>query len=167
MCALLCLDYWDQRKRYADLPFRQYHSHANRQMMASNKPLSDEDRWEWLKTCLDAAMNKLYDDTKAKCVFLSCSALKKAYRDMMRIPTLKGKIDIHFVYMKVEEEVFMERIGRRKHHYMKSGMVKSQLEALEEPGPEETDAVTVDAGRELGQVVEEVLEVVRRLVGDH
>jgi gluconokinase len=135
--------------------------------MASNKPLTDEDRWEWLKTCLEAAMKELYDNAEAKCVFLSCSALKKAYRDMMRIPTLKRKIDIHFVYMKVEEEVLMERIGRRKDHYMKSGMVKSQLEALEEPGPAETDAVTVDAGRELGQVVEKVLKFVRRLVGDH
>jgi len=132
--------------------------------MASNKPLTDEDRWEWLKACLEAAINQLYDDTEARCVFLSCSALKQAYRDMMRIPTSKGKIDIHFVYMKVEEEVLVERIGRRKDHYMKSGMVKSQLEALEEPGPEETDAVTVDAGRELGQVVEEVLEMVRRFI---
>jgi len=135
--------------------------------MASNRPLTDEDRWGWLNACLEAAINKLHDDIEAKCVFLSCSALRQAYRDMLRIPTCKGKIDVHFVYMKVEEEVLMERTGRRKDHYMKQGMVKSQLEALEEPGPEEKDAVTVNAGRELGQVVEEILEIVRRLIGDH
>lgn len=135
--------------------------------MASNIPLTDRDRWEWLETCVEAAMSELDNNTEAKCVFLSCSALKQAYRDRMRTSTLKGRIVIHFVYMKVEEEMLVERMKRREAHYMKQGMVKSQLEALEEPGPEETDAVTIDAGRDLGQVVEEVLEVIRRLVRDN
>jgi len=133
--------------------------------MASNQPLTDENRWEWLKTCGEAAMNELYDKRGAKCVFLSCSALKQIYRDVIRKPALKEGIDIRFVYLKVDEKVLMERTGKREGHYMKAGMVKSQLDALDEPGQEETDAVTVDADRALGPVVEEILEIVRHLMG--
>jgi len=133
--------------------------------MASNQPLTDENRGEWLKICCEAATNELHDGTEARCVFLSCSALKQQYRDVIRKPTAKEGIDIHFVYLKVDEEVLMERTAGRKDHYMKSGMVKSQLEALEEPGQKETDVVTVDGGRDLGVVIEEVHEIVERLVG--
>lgn len=132
--------------------------------MASSQSLTDEDRWDWLKSCGKAAIEELHNNTEVKCVLLSCSALKQRYRDELRKLIEKEEgLEVHFAYLKVEEKVLRERTGEREGHYMKPEMVKTQLEDLEEPV--DSEAVTVDAGRELGEVIEEVVELVRRLVG--
>lgn len=133
--------------------------------MASNQPLTDEDRGPWLKKCGEAAIKILHDDTEVKCVLLSCSALKQRYRDVIRTLTEDEGLGVHFAYLKVEEKVLMERTLKRKGHYMKLEMVKGQLKDLEEPVG--SSAETVDAGRELGEVVEEVVKLLRKRMDNH
>jgi gluconokinase len=96
---------------------------------------------------------------------ISCSALKLKYRDIFRSTPYKTPgIAIHFIYLDVPEAVLVERMGRRQGHFMKPGMVRGQLEDLEEPGAEELqlDVLRVDcARRDLDEVQGLVREMVR------
>jgi len=103
--------------------------------MASGVALDDADRAPWLQR-----LNGLLRDAadRGHGVVLACSALKAAYRQALarNLPSLR------FVYLSVEPELLQRRLAARRGHYMKAGMLESQLASLEEPGPE---AVTVDA----------------------
>lgn len=110
--------------------------------MANGTPLTDADRWEWLEELRDAAVDCL--DDGAQGVVLTCSALKKKYRDVIRVACYNNHaVQIHFIYLRASEEVLIQRVKARKGHYMKSSMVKSQLQSLEEP-KKERDVVSID-----------------------
>lgn len=113
----------------------QFHPQANIEKMAQNIPLDDADRWDWLITLRDQALNEL--KSGAKGVVITCSALKKKYRDVIRTARLYDEdpnANVRFVYLKASKEVLLQRVGARQGHYMKETMVLSQLAALEEPG---------------------------------
>jgi len=106
--------------------------------MAANIPLDDADRWDWLITLRDQALTELKNGAKG--VVVTCSALKKKYRDVIRTARLYDEdpnANVHFVYLKASKEVLLARVGARQNHYMKDSMVLSQLAALEEPGEDE------------------------------
>ncbi|PNS21499.1 hypothetical protein CAC42_1278 [Sphaceloma murrayae] len=86
-------------------------------------------------------------------VVVTCSGLKKSYRDVLRsVPSGSG-IKVHFVYLSLPEEVLYQRVRERVGHYMKESMVRSQIEVLEVPGQDEGDVVSVEA-KEKKEVVE-------------
>ena len=128
--------------------------------MQKGVALTDTDRWDWLISLREKAVETLLrDDTGdgIKAVFIACSALKKKYRDVLRIAALENKgIKVTFVYPKVEEDALIRRLEMRKGHYMKKEMLRSQLEALEPP-MQEGDAVTVDGSRKVEYIVEELV----------
>ncbi|NHO31800.1 gluconokinase [Acetobacter fallax] len=106
------------------------HPPANVEKMAAGIPLTDEDRWPWLDKCrawLDECAT-----SGTGCV-LSCSALKRVYRDRLRA----GGTDIVFLFLKVPQDILANRMMQRKDHYMPPSLLGSQLEALELPGPDE------------------------------
>lgn len=120
------------------MTWAQFHPPANIEKMAKNIPLDDADRWDWLITLRDQALTEL--NKGAKGVVITCSALKKKYRDVIRTAKLYDEdpnANVRFVYLKASKEVLLQRVGSRQGHYMKDTMVLSQLAALEEPGEDE------------------------------
>lgn len=111
-----------------------FHTPASIAKMAGNIPLDDTDRWDWLILLRDQALAALSNGAKG--VVVTCSALKKKYRDVIRTARLYDQdlnAAVHFVYLRASKETLLARVGARKGHYMKDAMVISQLAALEEP----------------------------------
>jgi gluconokinase len=131
--------------------------------MAAGHPLTDADRWDWLITLREAAIASLQDSQGA---IITCSALKRKYRDVMRIATYHdSNIRVHFVFLKATEALLMNRVRARQNHYMKDHMVHSQFESLEAPTADETDVLPVEAGGtavEVQKLAEGVVENVMR-----
>jgi len=124
--------------------------------MARGEPLTDADRWDWLILLRDEAIKTLLSQSQPTTniptntpsgVIVTCSALKRKYRDILRIASLKHpSIKVHFVFLKATEALLMDRVRARKNHYMKDYMVRSQFESLEAPAEDEGDVVGVEAG---------------------
>ncbi|KAF2622153.1 carbohydrate kinase [Macroventuria anomochaeta] len=112
----------------------EYHPKANIDKMAAGIPLNDEDRWDWLILLRDQALQDLKKGAKG--VVITCSALKKKYRDVIRTARLYDEepdANVHFVYLRADKETLLARVRGRQGHYMKDSMVESQFAALEEP----------------------------------
>ncbi|KAJ5280999.1 gluconokinase [Penicillium angulare] len=148
-----------------------YHSKSNKDKMGSGVPLTDADRWDWLISLRQAAIDALSPESESShppCgVVVACSALKQKYRDVMRVAAYgSSSVQIHFVYLKLSEAVLMDRVSQRKSHYMKSDMIQSQLAALEEPKGE-WDAITINVEGPQEQVQQSVLDAVREKLAEY
>lgn len=107
-----------------------FHSPANVAKMRAGVALTDEDRSPWLRAIaawIDAALSQ------GKPGVVTCSALKRRYRDVL----IGGREGVRLVYLKGSYEVIAARIAARRHEYMPASLLKSQFEALEQPGPDE------------------------------
>jgi gluconokinase len=129
-----------------------FHPQANKDKMAAGVPLDDVDRAGWLSTLAGLLKDRVVIKTDRP-VILACSALKKAYRQVLRVSP-----EVRFVYLKVDPALATARVAERPGHFMKAGMVDSQFQALEEPTGE-ADVVTVDARLAVDQVVRQAVEV--------
>ena len=120
--------------------------------MRAGHPLTDADRAPWL-----ARLNALIAAALAegRSFVLACSALKRAYREALR-PADAPPGAVRFVYLRVPRAALGERLTSRVGHYMPAALLDSQLQALEEPGPDE-DALTLAADRPVPELVDEVL----------
>jgi gluconokinase len=128
------------------------HPPANVEKMRQGIPLTDADRVPWL----DRIGKELKSQgAEGKSGVLTCSALKRAYRDRIR----SARPDVRFVYVKGSETLIEARVAARHHEYMPASLLRSQFDTLEEPTPDE-QAVTVDAG---GSANEEVAAVIAAL----
>ena len=129
------------------------HPPANVEKMRQGTPLTDADRWPWL----DQIGEELKSwDAVGKSGVLTCSALKRAYRDRIR----GARPDVCFIYIKGSEALIAARVAARHHEYMPASLLRSQFDTLQEPTPDEPGIVTVDAG---GSAEEEVAEVLAAL----
>ena len=95
------------------------HPQANVDKMRRGEPLDDADRAPWLARVADQ-MRTLGDGVVA------CSALKKAYRDRLRV-----RPDVRFVLLDVPQELLQARLAQRRGHYMPPSLLASQLATLE------------------------------------
>ena len=114
-------------------PFRDadsFHPPENVEKMSQGVPLTDEDRRPWL-----AAVASWIDDRLAagERGVVTCSALKRAYRDVLIGP----RRGVGLVYLKGDRHLIGERLRRRQGHFMPPELLDSQFAALEEPGPDE------------------------------
>jgi gluconokinase len=125
-----------------------FHSQANKDKMHKGIPLTDEDRWPWLKAIRASIVEKQADGTTH---VYACSALKRVYRDILR----DGDTDVTFVYLKGTPELLQERIKTRKGHFFDPKLLQSQLDTLEPPGPDE--AIEVDIALSPEEIVAKVL----------
>lgn len=107
-----------------------YHPAANVEKMRTGTPLEDADRWPWLR-----AMAADIDRWRAegKGMVLACSALKRAYRDIL----IGDRPDVRLVQLAGEEALIRSRIEARQHAYMPASLLISQLATLEPPSPDE------------------------------
>lgn len=127
--------------------------------MASGTPLNDGDRWDWLITLRNVATENLRDHNA---IVLTCSSLRRRYRDVFRVVSYTyPAVQVHFVYLKVDEEHLKARVTVRVGHYMKQSMVRSQMECLEEPSSDEFDVEKIDVHRDQTTVCEDVVARVR------
>jgi len=141
----------------------EYHPTANIDKMAKGIPLSDADRWDWLTRLREESVSKI--QAGAQGVVLTCSALKRKYRDVIRVaPYYSRDVLVHFVYLHAREEVLIARVQARQGHYMGANMVHSQCSILEAPGKEETDVISVDVSGSIEEVEAEALAKIREAV---
>jgi carbohydrate kinase (thermoresistant glucokinase family) len=125
------------------------HPAANVAKMSSGQPLNDADRAPWL-----AAVGAWIDAraaASAACV-ISCSALKRAYRDRLAA----RRPQVRFVYIDVAEAVIAERLTHRQGHFWPPGLLASQYAALEPPADDEP-AIRVDGRAPTAVQVEAVI----------
>lgn len=125
-----------------------FHSAANKEKMHHGIPLTDDDRWPWLRTIRAAIEEK---QRAGETAVFTCSSLKRSYRDVLR----GTDTDVRFVYLKGSFEVLHERLKSRTGHFFDPSLLKSQLDTLEEPGPDEAIEVSIELTPE--QIVNEVM----------
>ena len=128
-----------------------FHPAANVAKMAAGQPLTDRDRWPWLE-----AIGRWIDKRRAahEPAVVSSSALKRAYRDLLR----DGRPEVRIVFLDGSRELIERRLVARHGHFMKATMLDSQFAALEPPRPGEQIAV-VPVDRTPPEVVDEVVRV--------
>lgn len=117
-----------------------FHTQANRDKMGAGIPLNDDDRKPWLENLRDWMSEQAKQGATHSVV--TCSALKKQYRDILR-----GAVgDVYFIHLSPPVEINRERMAARKGHYMKANMVDSQLAILEPLQADEKGVVIDNAG---------------------
>jgi gluconokinase len=131
----------------------QFHPPANIAKMKAGIPLTDEDRWPWLR-----AIAAREDELRAagQSAVVACSALKRAYREIL----IDGRPDMLLVYLRGSKELIAERMKARKGHFMPPALLDSQFATLEEPGPDE-HPIVIEIGGPLDAVIEEAVRQVK------
>jgi gluconokinase len=143
----------------------EYHPQANIDKMSAGIPLTDADRWDWLTALREASIDEL--DKGHDGVVLTCSALKRKYRDVIRVaPYFIHNLRLHFIYLDAPEEVLLQRVLARKNHYMGANMVHSQFDILERPTKDEVDVLSIDVSRPADVVMTEALDRVLRTISN-
>jgi gluconokinase len=123
-----------------------YHSPTNIERMREGIPLDDAARQPWLLLVRGAVLDRV---RQGRSLVFACSALKAAYRHTL----LDGIDDAVVVYLAVDPAVLEERLRTRHGHFMPASLLASQLADLEPPA----DAIVVDEGRPLPEVIDEIL----------
>ena len=129
-----------------------FHSAANIAKMRGGMALDDTDRAPWLET-LRAHLEAC--SARGENAILACSAIKEVYRRKLA----GGDGATRFVYLKAEYDLIFARLRARPGHYFKESLLRSQFDALEEPGP--GAALVVDAALP----PEEIVARIRRELG--
>src|SRR5690242_3127817 len=115
--------------------------------MRSGRPLSDEDRWPWLNSVRKQSEQLL---AAGKHAVLACSALKRAYRDRLRVSD-----EVKFVFLRGDHALVENQLRSRRGHFMNAALLQSQFDDLQEPQADE-HALTVALGRVPEEMVGEI-----------
>ncbi|WP_049824669.1 gluconokinase [Rhodopseudomonas palustris] len=126
-----------------------FHPPGNVAKMSAGQPLTDDDRWPWLRA-IAADIDRIADSGD-HAVF-GCSALKRAYRDIL----VHGRNDVRIVYLDGSRELIAQRMAARKDHFMPAGLLDSQFATLEKPTPDER-AITVTIDASVAQIVDAIV----------
>ena len=135
------------------LPYRDgddLHPAENIAKMSRGEPLTDTDRWPWLA---------LVGQALRAPGILGCSALKRAYRELINDRAGGGVV---FVHLSGSRKVIEGRMRARTGHFMPPALLDSQFATLEVPAPDER-AVEVDIDKPLDAVVAEIVLKLERL----
>ena len=114
------------------------HPARNVARMAAGVALTDDDRHDWLQA-LAQHLKAAHDANR--CLVVSCSALKRSYRDRLR----SASAGLAFVHLHGSPALLAQRLAARTGHYMPASLLASQLATLEAPAEDER-AMTFDAG---------------------
>lgn len=116
-----------------------FHPPANVAKMSAGHPLTDEDRWPWLRA-IAAEIDRLA--AAGEPAVVACSALKRAYRDIL----VHDRDDVRIVFLDGTQDLIAKRLAERKGHFMPPGLLDSQFKTLEPPQPSERPiTVSIDA----------------------
>ena len=124
-----------------------FHSAANIEKMRNGHPLTDEDRWPWLD-CLCKQIEQLLSAREN--AVLACSALKRAYRERLRVSET-----VKFVFLRGDYALVEKQLHSRHGHFMDANLLQSQFDDLEEPQPGE-NVLTIELGRTPEDIVKRI-----------
>ena len=127
------------------------HPASNVAKMHAGQPLTDEDRWPWLESI--AAWIREHTDAGTPGV-VTCSALKKRYRDVLR-----GD-GVVFVFLEGSKDRISDRLASRHGHFMPPALLDSQFDALEAPSGDE-NFISLCVGATPGEVAQETIDRLR------
>lgn len=130
-----------------------FHSPANIAKMRAGTPLTDADREPWLRAIAAWIAARRAESGNA---VVTCSALRHAYRRILG----EGVPDVRFVLLNGSRDTIVERLRTRKQHFMKAGMLDSQLVAFEAPTPDERMTIV-----EVGGTPEAIAAEIRTALG--
>jgi ribose 5-phosphate isomerase A len=127
------------------------HPESNIAKMHVGIPLTDADREPWLE-----AVAAWIDGQRGKRLpgIITCSALKRSYRDVI----IGDRPEVRLVYLRGSRALIAERLAGRHRHFMPADLLLSQIDTLEEPGPEE-DPLIVDIGPPARQMAEGIIRL--------
>ena len=138
-----------QRLHAAFLEGDAFHPPANVARMAAGVALTDDDRRDWLRALSD----ELGAAARAgRAVVLSCSALKRSYRDTLRAQAS----DLALVYLRGTPQLLAQRMAGRQGHYMPPSLLDSQLAALE-PLQDDEAGIVLDIRKDPRELVREII----------
>jgi gluconokinase len=128
----------------------EFHPEANIAKMSAGIPLTDADREPWLLALRDWISEH---DAAGQGTVVTCSALKRSYRDLLRGASAR----VRFVHLSGSREVIGERLASRSGHFMPPSLLDSQFADLEPLGEDE-DGITVDVTATPEQIADRVCE---------
>ena len=140
--------------RYEDAD--SFHPPGNIAKMSAGQPLTDEDRWPWLRA-IAAEIDRVA--AAGERIVIGCSALRRVYRDVL----VHGRDDVRIIYLDGTQEVIANRLGKRRGHFMPPGLLDSQFRTLEPPQADERP-LTVSIDASVDAIVD---DIVRQLGLDH
>jgi gluconokinase len=131
----------------------EFHPPANVEKMRSGVPLTDEDRWPWLR-----AVSQWIDETRRekRRAVTAPSVLKRSYRDIV----IGGRPDVRLVFLDGAPELIARRVTARRGHYMPATLLDSQFATLEPPGADE-DPIRVSIEPAPDKIVSNIIEQLR------
>jgi gluconokinase len=129
------------------------HPIANVKKMSAGIPLTDQDRWPWLKA-IGERME--VERLTGHGVVVSCSALKHIYRDCLR-KEVHG--NVRFILLDGSRELIGARMKKRKGHFMPPALLDSQFATLEKPTADE-HAVILDISHPVPALLAEAAQSV-------
>ncbi|HAC64422.1 MAG TPA: gluconate kinase [Cyanothece sp. UBA12306] len=123
-----------------------FHPPENIAKMSQGIALNDHDRQPWLQS-----LRYLIEDLQyhKKNAIIACSSLKKSYRTILE----KNDQNIQWIYLKGSYAEILQRLDKRPEHFMKTDLLKSQFEALEEPN----NAIIVDVSLPIETIIKKIL----------
>jgi gluconokinase len=124
-----------------------FHPADNIDKMAAGIPLTDQDRWPWLRSLHDFIHERLIVGAPA---VVACSALKRAHRAIL----MDGNTGARLVYLKGDRDLIRRRLKERTDHFFDADLLDSQFEALEEPSPQNALIVPID--QPVGAIVDTI-----------
>ncbi len=124
-----------------------FHSQVNIDKLRRGIPLPDEDRWPWLESLRQLIKRSLETGENA---VLACSALKRAYRERLRVSD-----EVKFVFLRGDYALIEKQLRQRRGHFMNPELLRSQFADLKEPKPDE-GVVTIQLGRTPEEIVDEI-----------
>lgn len=136
-----------QRLRVPFADADDFHPPANVAKMSSGEPLDDDDRYPWLEAIGE------WLATHPGGGVMSCSALKRKYRDQLR----EHCGDIEFVHLYGSTEVIGKRQASRPGHFMPPSLLASQFKTLEPLEPDER-GVTIDVDQNIDGIVDSYVD---------
>jgi carbohydrate kinase (thermoresistant glucokinase family) len=85
---------------------------------------------------------------------ITCSALKRSYRQVI----IGDRPEVRLIYLRGGRDLVAEHLAGRHGHFMPTNLLQSQIDTLEEPGPEE-DPLIVDLGGSVGEVAAQIIRL--------
>lgn len=127
----------------------EFHPPENIAKMSAGHPLTDEDRWPWLR-----AIAEWIGEHETDGGVVTCSALKRTYRDLLR-----SGGPVFFVHLEGGHDVIAARLNARQGHFMPPALLDSQIADLEPLDPDEPGVVL-----DIDQTPDELTEAAYRAV---
>jgi gluconokinase len=124
------------------------HPSKNVEKMRGGTPLTDADRMPWLRKIAEEIDNWR---ARGECGVLTCSALKRSYRDII----IGDRHGVVLVYLKGSPDLIHRHMAARHEHFMPIALLDSQFATLEEPTPDE-HSITVDVGGKPAEIAHEI-----------